>query len=255
VRTAFFLLLFLNVIFLAWARWIDTPQEVRPTASLSTLPPLTLSKDATAATGGPAGEAGGDGSRPRIVQCVSLGPFNDLTRAARSAVALRAKGLDPQQRAEEGEARDGYWVFIGDIESDVQQAAVLRSLEQASITDAQPMPRTEEDGRRVSVGLFSDRGRAERRAKAVSRLGFKADITERRRTGTFYWIDVDLAQAPTRLSEDDLRPKDMPAAQWELKPCPEPAAEAPPAVPDTAEAEGSPRSALGYNPRPSSMPA
>ena len=36
-------------------------------------------------------------------RCVSVGPFNDLARAARGAALLRERGFNPRQRAEQGE--------------------------------------------------------------------------------------------------------------------------------------------------------
>jgi hypothetical protein len=42
----------------------------------------------------------------------------------------------------------------------------------------------------LSLGVFTDRRRAERRREEVSLLGLDASISDRRQPGSVYWIDV-----------------------------------------------------------------
>ena len=44
----------------------------------------------------------------------------------------------------------------------------------------------------VSVGLFSDRDRADRRAESVQKLGLQPEVAERKLPATVFWMDVDL---------------------------------------------------------------
>ncbi len=46
--------------------------------------------------------------------------------------------------------------------------------------------------RQVSVGLFSERQRADRRAQAVQKLGLQPEVGERKVPGTVFWEDVSL---------------------------------------------------------------
>ena len=83
---------------------------------------------------------------------------------------LREKGLAPRQRVEKGQILKGFWVYIGGLKSDGDVAEVLRTLEQSHIEDAHFMSDTG-DVHRVSLGLFSERDRADRRAESVQKLG------------------------------------------------------------------------------------
>ena len=44
----------------------------------------------------------------------------------------------------------------------------------------------------VSVGLFSERDRADRRAESVQKLGLHPEVAERKLPATLFWMDVDL---------------------------------------------------------------
>src|SRR5690242_1840689 len=122
---------------MAWAVWVDTPPQAQTSESTSRLPRLKLVTEVTppraqgrdsaatankvskrasgAATESPALDTlksgGGAGSLAltptepiaQTQRCVTVGPFNDSTLAARAASALHSHGFTPQQRAEAGE--------------------------------------------------------------------------------------------------------------------------------------------------------
>jgi len=264
VRNVFFALLAVNVIYLAWAGWIDTPsapplvKQVEPA-----LPQLVLAVESTnrslplaqpvvpAAQAVPTVADTGMTSAPDASRCVSVGPFNDLAHAARGAALLRDRGFNPRQRAEEGEMWDGYWVYVGGLKSAADESKVVNTLERAGIKDAHAMPETD-SGRRVSVGLFSEKDRAERRAQAVKRLGLDPEITERKQPGTVYWVDLDLGKGDSTVPTEGLLSLEDSSSRLEIRVCPgssrEPAAPTKPATPardarpaaTTADA-GSPR--------------
>src|SRR6202044_2735330 len=129
------------------------------------------------------GEAAAATLTPQAKRCVSVGPFNDLAQVTHAGSLLQERGFTPQQRNEEGDVRDGYWVYVAGIKSAADETRVLRTLQDAGISDAHAMA-SADDGRRVSVGLFTERPRAERRARVVEHLGFSPDIVERRKPGT-----------------------------------------------------------------------
>ena len=106
------------------------------------------------------------GHPPAARRCVSVGPFNDLAQETRALSLLQERGFTPQQRAEEGDIRDGFWVYVGGIKTPADETKTLRALQDAGIADARAMGAAD-DGRRVSVGLFTDRSRAERRARGI----------------------------------------------------------------------------------------
>jgi hypothetical protein len=152
-------------------------------------------------------------------RCVSVGPFNDLAQETHAAALLQERGFAPQQRTEDGDVRDGFWVYVGGIKSPADETRVLRTLQEAGISDAHAMAGAD-DGRRVSVGLFTDRSRAERRARVVEHLGFSPDIVERRRPGTVYWVDLDLGTSDAAVPTEGLAPADQGGSRIQVRVCP-----------------------------------
>lgn len=216
MRAVFLTLLSANLLFLAWAHWIDTPREAGSQDALSRLPRLQLVTEAPSAP------------KPRKMAlripdpaaavCTSIGPFNDIASAARVSGMLNSGGFHLQQRAEEGETIEGYWVFVGGLDSDDEVSHVVDRLEKSGFTDAHVM-KNFSTNRRVSVGMFSTRQRAEKRATAVQAMGLTAEIGERRFPGTVYWVDV------TRTPGDPPLPPDysfteMGRAKVVMQPCP-----------------------------------
>jgi hypothetical protein len=205
VRIAFYIILAANLLFMGWAVWIDSPQPNTQDA-LSRLPRLQLVTDAPAPFTKP-----DSGAAQKMVyrepvpalSCLSVGPFNDMTIAARTARMLLDQGFKPQQRAEEGEILDGYWVYVGGMQGDAEVADVAQRLEANGFTDAHVMKESPQ-GRRISVGLFTEHAGAERRAKAVQHLGLQPEITERKFPGTVYWVDVSLPPGMHELPTQDL---------------------------------------------------
>ena len=206
MRAAFFLLLFVNLAFLAWAEWIDAPQPVPANAEYAKLPRLKLMEEVQVPHGRAPSSAAPrkttlDEAPPppeatpvltsAAAQCLSVGPFDDLTAAIRGASALHDKGFTPRQRSAEGQISKGYWVFIGGLKTDHDVQQVLRTLEQSHVDDAREMPGAG-DARQVSVGLFSDRERADHRAQSVEKLGLQPEVAERKVPGAVFWVDVDV---------------------------------------------------------------
>jgi hypothetical protein len=112
---------------------------------------------------------------------------------------------------------EGFWVYVDDLATAADESKLIKALEGAGINDAQPMPGSE---RRVSVGLFSERERAERRAQAVKRLGYEPEITERRQAGTVYWVDLDMGSPERSVPTEGLLSLESAGARLEVRVCP-----------------------------------
>jgi hypothetical protein len=214
-----------NLLFLAWARWIDSPPESARQDAMAHLPRLELVTDS------PAGPKPTSANRisstaekvvlrttDRPKSCTSLGPFNDIASAARAAGLLTQRGFHLHQRAEEGETIEGYWVFVGGMESDDEVGKVVERLERSGFHDAHIM-KNFSTNRRVSVGMFSTRERAEKRAAAVKSMGLQPEIGERKFPGTIYWVDVVLT-SPTQKLPPEYSFADIGHAKVEMQPCP-----------------------------------
>jgi SPOR domain len=198
VRAAFFLLLFANLAFLAWAQWIDAPQPAPTNEAYAKLPRLKLVNELPP----PPEESRPSSSNarktalevappPAAASCISVGPFDDQDSATRGATKLRDRGFTPRQRTAQAEVSKGFWVFIGGLKTDGDVAQVLSTLQQSHIEDAHVMPDTG-DLHQVSVGLFTDRDRADHRAQSVQKLGLQPEVTERKLPTTVFWMDVDV---------------------------------------------------------------
>jgi hypothetical protein len=111
---------------------------------------------------------------------------------------------------------EGFWVYV-DLSTAADESKLIKALERAGIKDAQPMPGGE---RRVSLGLFSERERADNRAQAVKRLGYKPEITERRQAGTVYWVDLDVGSPERSVPTEGLLSLESAGSRLEVRVCP-----------------------------------
>lgn len=187
MRAVLMLLVLANIGFLAWSQWV-APRRTPPPAAPERAPRLVLGSEAPVAAAEPAPTIEPD------VRCVSIGPFLDLTEAARASTALRGRGLLPRQRGAEGLVWAGYWVALQGIAGREDAEEIVARLKLAGMGDAYVMP-AEGPGVTISLGLFSERQRALRRADEVEALGYRPVVNERQRMGTVYWIDTDVRSA------------------------------------------------------------
>ena len=220
MRTVFLALVFANIVYFAWAHWIDvSPPAVNE--SSAKLPPLKLVDELPPAER-EAARAKKMSLNPGSA-CLALGPFADLDSSAHAAALLKAKGFDPRQRAEPGQMSEGYWVYVGGMKSQEETDRALATLERNGIKDALVMPETPDAGRRLSLGLYSERPRAERRADAARAAGLKAEVAERKLAGTIYWVDLVPPPGMNAVPLQDLFAQGV-SNHIAVQPCPAPAA-------------------------------
>ena len=218
-------LLVANLLFLAWAKWIDSPRDAGAQDALSHLPRLQLVGETPGAK--PAAANLPPAAAEKVVlhvpetqqTCTSVGPFKDITHAARAAGLLTQRGFQLKQRAEEGETIEGYWVFIGGMQSDDEVNEVVQRLEKSGFTDAHVM-KNFSTNRRISVGMFSTRERADKRSAQLRSLGFEPEMGERKFQGTIYWVDVALGSGPRKELPEYLFTDVGRTAKVETHPCP-----------------------------------
>ena len=199
MRVVFFALLLANLLYLGWAEWIDVPGPPPPSA-ITGLPRLTLVSELSADRRAALAKTTSIQTVP--AQCTSVGPFDDPAVAGQAAALLRAKSFVPQQRAAESPTVRRFWVYLDGFASDAAVTRALYKLERGHIDDAEAMP-PEAGGRRISLGLFTDRDRADRRATLVRAIGFRPAISVRMLPGTVYWLDLMLpnGSAPVPLKD------------------------------------------------------
>ena len=218
MRNAFIALLVVNLVYFAWAQWIDEPRTPPVNEALAKLPRLKLISEL------PPEQRPATNTRTVLNEtpaCMSVGPFGDITNAAKAAGILTAKGFAPQQRAEEAGTSTGYWVYVGALKDDVEADKMRVSLEKAGVKDALVMPPGGDAGRRISLGLFSDRAHADQRAASLKRLGFKAEVAEHKLPQVVYWIDLTPRPGMTTVPLADLFAEGV-GSRIAVQPCPPP---------------------------------
>lgn len=211
MRLLFALLLLANFAWYAWHHWVNVPAET-PASVAAPGPQLTLAREAPPSR--PVARVAARGAD----NCVSLGPFYDLTEAARASTLLRENDLRPRQRAGEGVVWKGFWVSLGGIPDRATADGIIERLRRFGIGDAYAMPG---DGRQVtiSLGLYSERERALRRMDEVQAQGYEPGLEERERTGTVYWIDVDLVPPAELPDAAQLNGEGGRILRLEVRPC------------------------------------
>jgi hypothetical protein len=132
-------------------------------------------------------------ARPDAAVCSTVGPFADLADASQAQAALRSADFQPRQRLEQGELWVGYWVSVQNLKTREDAEDAIEILREGGITDVYLMPGGD-PANVLSLGVFSDYQRAQRRSEEVRALGLEPRIDDRKRAGTVYWIDVDLTE-------------------------------------------------------------
>ncbi|HXY97715.1 MAG TPA: SPOR domain-containing protein [Steroidobacteraceae bacterium] len=218
MRNAFIALLVVNLVYFAWAQWVDEPRTPPVNEALAKLPRLKLISEL------PPEQRPAVNTKTVLNEtpaCMSVGPFGDITNAAKAAGILTSKGFAPQQRAEEAGISTGYWVYVGGLKDDVEADKVRVSLENAGVKDALVMPPSADAGRRISLGLFSDRVHADQRAASLKRMGFKAEVAEHKLPQVVYWIDLAPRPGMTTVPLADLFAEGV-GSRIAVQPCPPP---------------------------------
>src|ERR1700733_12455140 len=215
-----------NVGYFLWERGIGKSSEIAPPPGAST---LKLASETAAPTADPAaanaeppldeGATGGNTALlTNVKRCISVGPFRDVSEAARAASTLRSGGYDPRQRVAEGEVWAGVWVYLP-IPPSQSSVQLLSKLKAGGIDDALEMPGPSESSV-ISLGLFADQKRAQTRVSQAQVLGFNPGIADRKRTGDVYWIDIDLKPTDSVLKPSDLQSETGHIQRLEVKACP-----------------------------------
>ena len=154
-----------------------------------------------------------------VQRCLSIGPFRDLAEATQGSAALRTAGHDPRTRVAEGDVWAGLWVHLAGLPTRTEAQRAVTLLKQRGIGDAYIMPAAGR-GADISLGIFSEPARAQRRADEVRAMGFTPTIADRTRQGTVYWIDVDLKPTDGFIDPSTIPSEQGKITRLEVQACP-----------------------------------
>nr|WP_298726132.1 SPOR domain-containing protein [uncultured Steroidobacter sp.] len=159
-------------------------------------------------------------AREDALSCSSVGPFADLGQASQAQATLRSMGFQPRQRVEQGELWTGYWVSVRDLATREAAEQALKTINANGITDVYLMPGSDPPNV-LSLGVFSDYQRAQRRAEEVRAIGLTPQISDRKRAGSVFWVDVDLKEPGQTIDTSVFQVGQSRILRLELRGCPQ----------------------------------
>ncbi len=198
MKNLLLLLLLANILYFMWGLFTEKPEE--PGTAIvreSELgPPLEVTtgrdSDAVASVGAMLG-SGEPSDLEAVVgrSCVTIGPFKVKTDADSAGLEYSQEGMNSSVRSTRGQIFVGHWVQIRGVESEAQPNEMLAKLRAGGLTDAYPV-RTEDEGLKISLGLFGDLEGAERIELQARSLDLPADIKPRTADRTIFFVDIGL---------------------------------------------------------------
>ncbi|MEO1247813.1 MAG: SPOR domain-containing protein [Pseudomonadota bacterium] len=123
--------------------------------------------------------------------CVTIGPFRAMADADSAQAQYSGEGMRTAKRQENGEIFVGHWVQIRDIATREEGNATVETLRDGGIPEAY-LVTTDDEGLKISLGLFGNLEGAERVEQQARSLDLPAEISRRMSDGVFHFVDVAL---------------------------------------------------------------
>jgi len=226
VRKLVYILVLANLAYFAWHQYssIEKPREMKPVPLAPGIEPLVLLKErpsaepplivaaeqadeepppvaaAEAETETETGEIPVvEYSAPAIPQpervCQTIGPLLDKNDAASISAQLYQQGYQPAVRGGEVREPSGYWVYMPAMPAG-EARAIVNDLDANGMKDYFIGKRNH-----ISLGIFSSKRKAQARLKRIKTLGYDAQLDQRYRTRTVFWLDIEEKDQPLLGSE------------------------------------------------------
>jgi hypothetical protein len=198
MKNLLLLLVLANILYFMWGMF--TTEEPQPGVAVveeSDLGPqmqVTAGQDSNAVTSVGAVLGSGQPSDLEAVvgrSCVTIGPFKVSGDADSAVLEYGNEGMKTALRPEQGQIFVGHWVQIRDVADEATANDMLEKLTAGGLNDAY-LVRTEDEGLKISLGLFGDIERAEKIELQARSLDLPADISPRMREGTVFFVDIGL---------------------------------------------------------------
>lgn len=198
MKNILMMLVLANILYFMWGMFVDEPEAngvvVVNVADLG--PPLNVSSMVVAEAAASVGAVLGSGKPSDLAalvgrSCVTLGPFRTNTEATDALADYESEGMRAAVRSTKGQVFIGHWVQIRNIPDRTVGNQILDQLREGGLGEAYLVP-TDEEGLKISLGLFGERSRAERVELQARSLDLEPDITPRMREDTVFFVDIGL---------------------------------------------------------------
>lgn len=117
--------------------------------------------------------------------CRTIGPIEERTEAPRLLSRLSQQGYAATLREGKTQVPSGYQVYLPAMSAE-KAGEVVSTLKAAGMNDYFVGKRN-----RISLGIFSSKGKARVRQQKVRRLNYDAMLDARYKTRKVYWIDIE----------------------------------------------------------------
>ena len=198
MKNLLLLLLLANILYLLWGMY----QQDAPGAGVVILresdlgPPMDVTANRNRDDVESVGAVLGSGT-PRDLtavvgrSCVTIGPFSDRNDADSADLRFSNRGMKTDLRSEQIQSVVGHWVQIRNVANNAAANRMLETLSEGGLTDAYPV-RTEDEGLKISLGLFGNLEGAEKVELQARSLNLPAEISPRTADRTVFFVDVAL---------------------------------------------------------------
>lgn len=199
MRNLLLLLLLTNILYFVWGMFADDPVEpgIAIVSESELGPPLAVSTNRGSEAAASVGAVLGSGEPSALAavvgrSCVSIGPFQASTDADAALTRYAGEGMRTSLRSAQGLIFVGHWVQIRGIADRETGNAMLRKLTEGGVADAY-LVETDDDGLKISLGLFGAIDGAEKIELQAKSLDLPAEIVPRTREGTVFFVDIGLS--------------------------------------------------------------
>ena len=191
------LLVLANVLYFLWDRFVEIPDQsgvvVVDESQLG--PPLAVSKTTVAEAAISVGAVLGSGKPSDLAavvgrSCVSIF-FKTNGEADGAIAAYESEGMRASLRSTQGQVFVGNWVLIRNIPDREAGNAMIEKLSNGGLDDAY-LDDDDDDTYLISLGLFGEMPRAERIELQAKSLDLPAEIIQRVRDATIFYVDIGL---------------------------------------------------------------
>ena len=198
MKNLLLLLLLANILYFLWGMIVEDPGQpgVAIVDESALGPPLAVAPNPNADVVASVGAVLGSGEPSDLAavvgqSCVTIGPFRESSDADTASLQYAAEGMRTSLRSSRGKIFVGHWVQIRNIGDRKSGNKMLRQLRKGGLSDAY-IVETDDEGLKISLGLFGDVERAEKIELQAKSMDLAAEITPRMSEGMVYFVDIGL---------------------------------------------------------------